>query len=176
MVRLAGRFYVLSIAGGYGMAVFLRGLQAWDFSLGIWTIKGETEVVVFFFVALLYFVAVFTRLAYKMWGAIQDGHAGLSPRLAVALLLIPVVNAYGIFRVLLGFVKDYNAYIERHAVPVPPLSRRLFLAVPILFFFDAVPWIWWAAGFVNAALLALLAGTICEAVNSLPGGERGEKG
>jgi hypothetical protein len=143
-------------------------LSALGFSVELWTVRGKSELVVFGAVCLLYFFVVFLLLVYKMWAAIQDGHASVGATLAAGLLLVPGANVYWIFRVLLSFVRDYNAYIQRHAVETAPLENRLFLAVPVLFFLDAVPWIWWLAGVVNTVLLGLLAGTICDAVNALP--------
>lgn len=170
MTRLSERFYVFSLAGGYGAAVLVLLMRSLGIEMGFFMKSWEwrTEMAIWAGVCLAYFYVILLILVYKMWAGIQDGHASVGPKLAAGLLLVPGVNAYWIFRVLLSFVRDYNAYIKRHTVQTAPLEKGLFLAVPILFFLDAVPWIWWLAGGVNTFLLALLAGTICEAVNALP--------
>jgi hypothetical protein len=96
---------------------------------------------------------------YKMWAAIQDGHARTTPGKAVLLMFVPFFNLYWIFQVLPGYATDYNAFIERHRIQAPKLSQGIILAtmlLPLAFPLSLLfmPW--------------LLIARVCEAVNALP--------
>ena len=73
-------------------------------------------------------------LYYKMWKAIQDGHARMTPRNAVILLFIPLYNFYWIFQVLWGFAKDYNSFVDRHQIAASKLPENLFMIGILLMF------------------------------------------
>ena len=94
---------------------------------------------------------------YRMWSAIQDGQARISPGRAVGLLFVPLLNIYWIFRVLPGYATEYNAYLGRHGSAAPPLSRGLILAAMLVPVANVV--LWW-----------IVIGRICRAVNALDPG------
>lgn len=124
-------------------------------------------------VPLIYVGVVMMILIYRMWAAIQDGHARFGPWLAVGLLLIPVFNVIWMFFVFWGFARDYNNYIARHEVPAPPLREDLF------FYYVALPWFSVLAMCAGIPLLSLalylvslfvgltMVRRICEAVNEI---------
>jgi hypothetical protein len=105
---------------------------------------------------LLLLIALGSQLVLinKMWKAIQDGRASVTPRRAVALLAIPVWNIYWWFRVMGGYAAEYNAFLERHQIPARPLSRHVILAALVL---PVVGWfIYW-----------VVIGRICDGVNAI---------
>ncbi len=69
---------------------------------------------------------------YKVWAAIQDGHARMSAGKAAGFLLIPFFNVYWLFQVIWGFAKDYNKYVDRHEISVSKLFEGLYLAFSVL--------------------------------------------
>ena len=84
-------------------------------------------IVIFIFIA-----AVFLIHIYKIWSAIQDGHARTGPGRAVFLMFIPFFNLYWMFQAVYGFAKDYNALIERYGLYLPHLPLTLYLNVCIV--------------------------------------------
>jgi hypothetical protein len=130
-------------------------------ALGLWG-ATDSKVTELTYVAPLFLLPMtpfFYVWLYKMWAAIQDGHARTTPGKAVLLMFVPLFNWYWIFQVLPGYATDYNAYIARHGVQAPKLNQGVILAtmiLPIAFPLSLLflPW--------------LLIGRICEAVNALP--------
>jgi hypothetical protein len=91
---------------------------------------------------------------FKMWKAINDGQSRITPGKAIGFMFIPIFNYYWIFMVLPGYATDYNNYLQRHRLQLPPLSQGLILAamfIPIVNIF-----LWW-----------ILIGKICDGVNGL---------
>lgn len=129
---------------------------------------GVMIVVVLLMVASLIVSAVFLYvLYYKMWAAIQDGHARTTPGQAVGFLFIPLFNIYWIFQALWGFSKDYNAFIHRHSIPVKPLSENLFLWACITPFLGYIPYVGGLAGIATLVLYILVIIAVCDAINAL---------
>lgn len=116
----------------------------------------------------LYWVIAFCRLIYRMWSAIDDGHAGTKPGQAVAFLFFPFINIYGAFRVIGGFPKEYNAFASRHSLHVPALSTGLFVAYVILCFASLIPYLGLVCIVANLFVALAMVGRICDAVNALP--------
>jgi len=126
--------------------------------------------------ALLFFTAmiaafggiVFLVLTYRMWKAIQDGHARTSPALAVGLLFVPLYNLFWIFWVYRGFAKDFNEFSKRHSINAPFLSTDLFTAYGALTIFGIIPYLGWIFVAANFFVMLAMISKICDAVNSIP--------
>jgi hypothetical protein len=75
---------------------------------------------------LLQTVVAFVTLAitiHRSWKAIQDGHAAIAPGRAVGLLFAPFFNFYWFYRVVPGFAKEFNGYVQRRKLDAQPLGR-----------------------------------------------------
>ena len=149
--------------------------------------------------SLICSVAIELLLFYKMWAAIQDSQASISPAKAVGFLFIPVFNIYWALLMLTGFAEDYNSFIQRRAIKTKDLPITLFLIYAFVFILAAtvvtIPMIcvfafhwthkqgvyrlssaaWALFAFVFAAGIAhfityiLVAMKTCNAINALPG-------
>lgn len=149
-------------------------------------------------VFLICSVVIEMLLFYKMWAAIQDDKASISPVKAVGFLFIPVFNIYWALLMITGFAEDYNAFIQRRAVNTKDLSLALFLfyafafilaatilTIPVMCIFaflglisrafighPTVAWtlfaIVFAAGAVHFITYILFAFKTCNALNALP--------
>ncbi len=166
--KLSKAFYLISIAGGWGMALVLSRL-----SFAVSTRSQDVLIVLGLAgFAMIYALVVTMVLVYKMWAAIQDGHTRTTPGKAVGFLFIPLFNLYWPFQAFWGFAKDYNAYLHRHSLDVPKLPERLFLAYAILILVALIPMPIPFPGLllavINVSVLATMAGKICDALNALP--------
>lgn len=145
-VRMSKWIYRFTIFGG------LAGTAA--LAIGATTSAKLGALLVFLiWIPLVPAVLMICVFLYKMWSAIDDGHARTTPGKAVAYLFVPLFNLYWAFEVVPGFATDYNAYLERHAIAAPKMNRNLFLAtlVPV----------------VGLLVLWLLIDRICEGVRAL---------
>lgn len=135
----------------------------------------------------LYTGTVTAVLWYKMWAAIQDGHARMTPGEALGRLCIPGYNLYWIFQVLPGFAADYNRYRHRHSIPGNTISAGAFRLFPsltltaiVLFLFglttssvvntslsDAIFYGHLATVLAGGAVNIALTDTICRAINAI---------
>ncbi len=106
-------------------------------------------------------------LFYKMWSAIQDGHARTTPGKAVGFLFIPLFNLYWVFQVLWGFSKDYNAFLQRHRLPVPLLSENLFLWTCIVPLMGMLPVVGYFAQIAVLVMYIMVMNAACNAINGL---------
>lgn len=123
MRRLTKRFYVGSVATGVGLYVI------YFFSPDFVALSAAASL------AVAFAWVVFLILTYKMWAAIQDGHARTRPGKAVGYLFIPFYGLYWLFRAYWGFAKDCNAYIDRHdgiRSAAFKLPAGLFLSYPVV--------------------------------------------
>jgi hypothetical protein len=82
-------------------------------------------------------IAIELMLFYKMWAAIKDDKASISPAKAVGFLFIPVFNIYWALLMITGFAEDYNAFIQRRAIRTQNLSLTLFLIYAFVFILAA---------------------------------------
>ncbi|GAG92170.1 unnamed protein product, partial [marine sediment metagenome] len=124
------------------------------------------------FIVLGAFVAIYATvvmciMVYKMWKAIQDGHARTTPGKAVGLMFVPFFNFYWVFQAYWGFSQDYNSYIERHSMATNRLPERLFLAYAILSVASLAPFTWMLASIPCLVIFIILVVKICDAVNAL---------
>jgi hypothetical protein len=169
--------------------------------------KGAHSTLIATFAAadvfLICSIAIEMLLFYKMWAAIQDDQASLSPAKAVGFLFIPVFNIYWALLMITGFAEDYNAFIQRRAIRAKDLSLTLFLlyafafmlmatilTIPVMCIFvflglisrafigyPAAAWtlfaIVFAAGAAHFITYILVAFKTCNAINALPGRKSG---
>jgi hypothetical protein len=166
-VTLSKGFFLGSILGSYVLFFIL-------YIIGFATIGATEEpfpgvmFILLGFLAAIYSAVVFCVLVYRMWNAIQDGHARTTPGKAVGFLFIPFFNLYWIFQAFWGFSVDYNAYIERHSIAVNKLPVGLFLTYAILVVASVVPYLGLLPGMAAFVILIILLVMICNAVNALP--------
>ena len=113
--RLSKSFYVGSIIGGSVLGGIMVGMQVW-----------------FGYLLSVYSIVISLVLLYKVWAAIQDGHARTTPGKAVGYMFIPFFQLYWLFQAYWGYAKDYNSYISRHGISTSRLSEGLFLYYCIL--------------------------------------------
>ena len=164
-VRLSKGFYLGSIAGGLGVGFILMCIG------GILVAAEEMAGAAIIFpglAAVLYGAVVWFVLVYRMWRAIQDGHARTTPGKAVGFLFIPFFNFYWQFEAFWGFAKDCNQYIDRHNASATKLPEGLFLASCILTFVGFVPYLGGLAGIADVVIMIILVSKICDTVNQLP--------
>jgi hypothetical protein len=120
---------------------------------------------------LLTLLAVFVltlSLWYRMWAAIQDGYARITPARAVGLMLIPLFNIYWVFVACWGFSKDYNCYLVRHNLALERLPEGFFLTYVIISLTAWIPFAGIVTGPLAIVLNFMLIAKICDAVNRLP--------
>ncbi|MHC4738762.1 MAG: MJ0042-type zinc finger domain-containing protein [Planctomycetota bacterium] len=84
-------------------------------------------------ILLIFSVLIELALIYKMWAAIYDGRASVSPGKAVVFLLIPIFNIYWALYMLVGFAEDYNSFVNRNKVKAKKLPLLLFLIYAVMF-------------------------------------------
>jgi hypothetical protein len=169
--RLSKSFYLGSIGGGVIVLAFSLLIAM--------ALQGQLSSVAAFVLLLLdglvfiYSVIVWLVLMYRMWAAIQDGHARTTPAKAVGLLFIPVYNVYWTLQVLWGFARDYNRYLERHGVQARKLPAWLFLVLIITSAVGGIPvavfpLLFAVVATANIVMLLLVVSRVCDAVNALP--------
>jgi predicted Zn finger-like uncharacterized protein len=118
---------IAGILGGLGLMLAIR--------------KGANSTLIATFAAADVFflcsVAIELALFYKMWAAIQDNQASISPAKAVGFLFIPVFNIYWALLMVTGFVEDYNAFIRWRSEKTNDLPMSLFLIYAFMFILAA---------------------------------------
>jgi len=118
---------ITGILGGAGFVMAIR--------------KGGHSTLIAAFAAadvfLIGSVLIELLLFYKMWAAIKDKQVSISPSKAVGFLFIPVFNIYWTLCMLIGFVEDYNAFIQRHMVKAKELPITIFLIYAFMFLLAA---------------------------------------
>lgn len=168
MKRLSKEFYVTSVAAGMGLGLvctivthLMRSAAPGPGSgIVLQTLPLSMASVVLY----AYAYVVLYVLYYKMWAAIQDGHARTTPPMAVGFLFIPLFNLYWRFQAVWGFSKDCNRYIERHSSNARKLPEGLFLSECLLQLFSV------GLGFMvaMAAIMLILVGLSSHRYGLLP--------
>ena len=74
---------------------------------------------------------VFTWMTYRLWQAVQDGHARTTPAKAALLQLVPGFNILWIFTSFQGFAEDYNKLLKRRGLQLEPINEGFFLIMCI---------------------------------------------
>jgi hypothetical protein len=116
----------------------------------------------------LYLVVVMPVLFYKMWAAIQDGHARATPGKAIGFLFIPLFNLYWVFQLVWGWAKDYNRLVERQGLHAPRMPEGLFLAYVILALTTWIPGLGLVLASVSYLVFLAMVERICNGINALP--------
>ncbi|MCI0662646.1 MAG: ABC transporter permease [Acidobacteria bacterium] len=158
--RLSKEFYIASLVICNGI-VFLSGVS----SPSLTTSKSVITPVIILRLCSAILIIV---LLYKMWRAIQDGHARTTPGKAIGFLFIPLFGFYWLFQVTWGFARDYNRYVARHSVNAPKLSEGLFLAFAILSLVTLIPFPGRFLSIIYFFLAIVVVSKICDAVNATP--------
>jgi len=117
---------------------------------------------------VVYGAAVMCAFIYRMWAAIQDGHARTSPGRALGFLFIPIYQFYWVFQAFPGFAKDFNSYAARHSLNVPRLSPGLFTAYAILCIVAMLPWLDVLLSPAIVIVGLVMVSRVCDAVNVIP--------
>ena len=133
---LSDTIYVYSVACALAVGIFAL-------FLGQLAIRErDREFVVFGGVLIvigaalgIYSTVVRFVLYYKMWAAIQDGHARASPVKAVGLLLAPVFNIFWAIYMFVGFAADFESFAGRHSLRTERPSKALLIQYALLWIF-----------------------------------------
>lgn len=171
MQRLSKAFYLGSIAGGLGLGVLVLLITV-VLMVGLGGNISEDEAAIAIVPAMLFMFyggVVMLVLWYKMWDAIQDGHARATPGKAIGFLFIPFFNLYWAFQAIWGWAKDYNAYTARHGLAnAPKMPEGLFLMYVILCFTTWIPILGMLLLVANFVIVIIMVAKICDGVNALP--------
>jgi hypothetical protein len=127
-------------------------------------------------IILVVSLVIYLRLIYRMWTAVQDSHASITPGKAVGLLFVPFFNLYWIFKVTYGFARDFNSLVDRHRLTIPKLPAGLFLTMCIVAVLDGAafslfsinPSIPVIIAFIHVAIGLAVIYLTCQAVNRIP--------
>jgi len=170
--RLSRGFYTGTLSVTYGVPFVIVMATLLFQILGEWNSRSELEDALMLmgvaFLPLTYGVVVFCRLIYKMWAAIQDGHARTTPGKALGFCFIPFFNFYWGFQAFTGFAKDYNALVQRNSLNVSALSTGVFTAYMVLCLVALIPVVGYIVTPVLYVILLVMVSKICNAVNALP--------
>ena len=180
--RLRRPFFAGIWAAAASIAWFLFANTALLLVLGRWEISqrsgrsatfGADAMGVFLIFGLASVLALiasvlFVIVIYRMWAAIQDGHARTDPGRAVGFLFIPFFNIYWAFQALVGFAKDYNSYLDRHGLDLRRLPEGIFVAYIILCLAAWIPFVGMLLVAANMVVGAIMIAKVCDAVNALP--------
>ncbi len=169
--HLSKDFYA-GVWASTGLVAFTSALIILGATLAEYTTPREKPITIVLF-CILFLLAIFGAvtfcvLIYKMWAAIQDGHARTTPGKALGFLFIPFFNLYWMFQVFPGFAKDYNAYVDRQDLGVPHLSTALFTAYCALILCGFIPLVGIAADIAAFVVGIAMIAKICDAVNAIP--------
>ena len=133
---LSDTVYVYSVACALAVGIFALFLGQLSMR------ERDREFVVFggaliFIGAVLGIYSTVMRfvLYYKMWAAIQDGHARTSPAKAVGFLLVPVWNIFWAIYMFVGFAADFKGFAGRHSLRTDRLSKGLLIQYALLWIF-----------------------------------------
>ena len=142
---------------------FLESYYGEDVSILILSIIG-------FFLLISHF-AVVLHLTYKMWFSIQDMYARTTPGKAIGLLFLPFFNIYWLYQVLVGFVDDYNNFINRNQIETPKLQRGAFVAYYVFYIagtiLSPIPLISLLFILIYLIFGSIIISMVCDAVNAV---------
>ncbi len=153
--KMSKAIYMIFAAGGILVGTLLTVWGATD--------SKVDELLYFSWLPLLPALISLYMMIYKMWAAIQDGYARMTPGKAIGFMFIPLFNIYWFFQVFYGWAKDYNSYLARHNLNLPRVSEGTFLiyAISSLICFP-----------VAIVMLFIVIKNVCNAVNALPAFQR----
>ena len=173
MNRMSKAFYLGSIAGGLGLGILVLLIAVVLMVSSGGRISEDEAALAIVPAALFMFYGgiVMLVLWYKMWAAIQDGHARTTPGKAIGFMFIPFFNICWAFQVIWGWAKDYNAYTARHGLAsAPKIPEGLFLTYVVLCFTTWIPILGVLLMIANFAIGLMMVSKVCDAVNALPAG------
>jgi len=179
--KLNKAFKLIAMTVLYGVPWVLFFLIYVLFTKKVWEKSDAVPAIFIIIISFLILVGgmvTFCKIIYRMWNAIQDGHARTTPSRAVGFLFIPLFNFYWAFQVFYGFTVDYNNYIRRHSVKENEISGTIsvvfvilsiigFLSMKILIVNSIV-------SLVTLIVLIIMISKICDAVNILPNNLKGD--
>lgn len=116
----------------YIVPIMLSGLVTLVVAFTTHDEAGATTIA---FLSAILSACLLLRLLHKAWASIQDGHARTTPGKAIGLLFVPILALFWCWTALVGFAKDYNAYLGRHSIHAPKCSPGLFGTLAALHFF-----------------------------------------
>jgi len=172
--RLRKGFYLGTLAAALGVPVLLNAAVIVLVLTEVWKSQRLHDLVPILILVgmgvllIIYGAAVMCAFIYRMWAAIQDGHARTSPSRALGFLFIPLYQFYWVFQAYPGFAKDFNAFAARHSLNVPRLSPGLFTAYAILCIVAMLPWLDVLLSPAIVIVGLILVARVCDAVNALP--------
>ena len=163
---LAGIFgpIALIFVIGFGASLFV------DPETGNGSAALGAGVMLLMLASLATMVVTICMLIYKMWDAIQDGHARTSPGKAIGFMFIPFFNLYWIFQAYYGWTVDYNKLVQRHQVQgAQRMPEGLALTMCILTLATIIPILGIFIALVNCVLMIVFFNSAINGVNSLVG-------
>jgi hypothetical protein len=163
--RISKGFFFGSVAVAFGIAL---PLAIDGYVLATRHHEGALQLLALSLLPTLYLAVVMLVLFYKMWAAIQDGHARATPGKAIGFLFIPVLNIYWAFQLVWGWAKDYNRLVERHGLNAPRVPEGLFLAYVILAFASCIPVLGLVLVSVSYFIALAMVEKICDGINAIP--------
>jgi hypothetical protein len=169
--RLRKGFFRSTLAVAFGLPTVLSFAVIILTMTRVWGAQDSTPSLILLAMAgllLIYGIVVMCVLVYRMWAAIQDGHARTSPGRALGCLFIPFFNFYWAFQAFRGFAKDFNAFVSRHSLKAPRLSPGLLTAYAVLTVGAVVPVLGLLLTVANYFVLLVMVSRVCDAVNCVP--------
>ena len=172
--RLRKGFYLGTLAAALGVPVLLNAAVIVLVLTEVWKSEKLPDLVPILILLgmggllIVYGAAVMCAFIYRMWAAIQDGHARTSPGRALGFLFIPIYQFYWVFQAFRGFAKDFNSYAARHSLNVPRLSPGLFTAYAILCIVAMLPWLDVLLSPAIVIVGLVMVSRVCDAVNAIP--------
>jgi hypothetical protein len=167
------RFFWMMTLGFFlgGMALF-RLVGTWVLWRAV-TLRGIPRVPWYPMSNTLEFFGFVATLVvfYRLWSAVQDGHARTTAGRAVGFTLIPVFNLYWVFVMMHGFADSYNGFLERHRIGRPALSAPLFAAAAALWLLSLAQFLrflWVAASVALPFVQIYAAAKAMKAIDGLP--------
>ena len=131
----------------------------------------DDDAIIGFAVVLIiptvYLAVVIAMFLYKMWSAIQDGHARATPGQAVGFMFIPLFNLYWVFQAYYGWTRDFNTYAGSRAIPAPRMPEGLALTMCILMLCSMIPILGIVISIVNLVLLSVFVSKACDGLNAI---------
>jgi hypothetical protein len=172
--RLRKGFYLGTLAAALGLSLLLNAAVLVLVLTQVWKSQGLHDLVPILILLgmggllVVYGAAVMCAFIYRMWAAIQDGHARTSPGRALGFLFIPIYQFYWVFQAFPGFAKDFNSYAARHSLNVPRLSPGLFTAYAILCIVAMLPWLDVLLSPAIVIVGLVMVSRACDALNAIP--------
>jgi hypothetical protein len=172
--RLRKGFYLGTLAAALGLPLLLYAAVIVLVLTQVWKSQRLHDLVPILILwgmsslLIVYGAAVMCAFIYRMWAAIQDGHARTSPGRALGFLFIPIYQFYWVFQAFPGFAKDFNSYAARHSLTVSRLSPGLFTAYAILCIVAMLPWLDVLLSPAIVIVGLVMVSRVCNAVNAIP--------